>query len=160
MEPAANAQTLPAVLAFADDDLFHRMEAPAGLHLEKYELIPSRWNALGGDGLGLERSVGALPDGVQLECAAPLLLPELVVRQRHVQDVRHATRTNNVVVVQQVTALPVRIDGHVLFHAREWTAASHLAQEITEFLRIQRITELNEVWKQRDLLFGKIRERC
>ena len=63
-------------------------------------------------------------------------------------------------MVQQVTALAVRIDGHVLFHAREWTAASHLAQEITEFLRIQRITELNEVWKQRDLLFGKIRERC
>lgn len=160
MEPAANAQTLPTVLALADDDLFHRMEAPAGLHLEKYELIPGRWDALGGDGLGLERSVRAFPDGVQLECAPPLLLPELVVRQRHVKDVRHASRTNNVVVVQQMAALAVRVHGHVLFHAREWTAASHLAQEITEFLRIKRIAELDEVWKQRDLLFGKVRERC
>lgn len=64
MEPAADAQTLPAVLALADDDLLHRVEAPAGLHLEKYELVPSWWDAFGGDGLGLQRAVHALPDGI------------------------------------------------------------------------------------------------
>ena len=160
MEPAADAQTLPSVLALADDDLLHRVEAPARLHLEKYELVPSRWDALGGDGLGLQRTVRALPDGVQLERTAPLLLPELVVWQRHVQYVRHASRANNVVVVEQVAALAVGVDGHVLFHAREWTAASHFAQEITEFLRIQRIAELDEVWKKCNLLFCEVRERC
>jgi hypothetical protein len=82
------------------------------------------------------------------------------VRQRHVQYVRHAPRADDVVVVEQVAALEVGVDGHVLFHAREWTAASHLAQNITEFLRIKCIAELNEAWKERDLFFCEVRERC
>jgi len=82
------------------------------------------------------------------------------VRQRHVEYVRHTSRADDVVVVEQVAALAVGVDGHVLFHARERTAASHLAQKITEFLRIKRIAELYEVWKERNLLFCEVRERC
>jgi hypothetical protein len=64
MEPATDAQALPTILPLADDDLLHRVEAPAGLHLEKYELVPNWWDAFGGDGFRLQRTIGAFPDGI------------------------------------------------------------------------------------------------
>jgi hypothetical protein len=159
VEPTTDAQALPPVLAFADDDLLHRVEAPPGLHLEKYELVPRRRDALGRRGLGLERTVGALPDGVQLERAAPLLLPEPVVRQGHVEYVRDAPRADDVVVVEQVAALAVRVDGHVLLRAREGAAARHCAQEGAELGGIERVAQLYEVREEGHLLFREVGER-
>jgi hypothetical protein len=132
VEPAADAQTLPPVLALTNNDLLHRMKTPSRLHLEKHKLIPSRWDALCRDGLGLRHAVRVLHDGVQLERAAPLPLPELVVRQGHVEDVRDASRADDIVVVEQVAALAVGVDRHVLLHARQWSAARDGAQESTE----------------------------
>ena len=160
MEPTADAQTLPPVLALADDDLLHRVKAPARLHLKKHKLVPRRRDAPGRDRLGLEHGAGALLDGVQLERAAPRALPGPVVRQRHVEDVRDAARADHVVVVEQVAALAVRVDGHVLLHARERAAARHGAQELAELGRVECIAEPNEVREERDLLFGEIRQRC
>lgn len=161
MEPTADAQTLPPVLALADDDLLHRVKAAAGLHLEKDKLVPRRRDALGRDGLRLEHArLRALPDGVQLERAAPLALPEPVVRQRQVEDVRDAARADDVVVVEQVAALAVGVDGHVLLRAREGAAARDGAQEIAELGRVEGIAELHEVREERDLLFCEIGKRC
>ena len=159
MEPTADAQTLPPVLVLADHDLLHRVKAPAGLHLKKHKLVPRRWDALGRDGLGLEHSACALLDGVQLERAAPRALPGPVVWQGHVEDVRDAARADHVVVVEQVAAFAVGVDGHVLLHAREGAAARDGAQEIAEPGRVERIAEAYEVREERDLLFGEIRKR-
>ena len=145
MEPTTDTQTLPPVVALADDNLLHRMKAPSRLHLEKHKLVPNRRDALSRDRLGLQHAAGALLDGVQLERAAPLPLPELVVRQGHVEDVRDAARADHVVVVEQVAALAVRVDRHVLLHAREWAAARDGAQEVAELGRVERIAELDEV---------------
>ena len=152
MKPPADAETLPPVVALADDDLLDRVEAAPGLHLEEHKLVPRGRNALGRDGLRLERGVdvgvgvgGALADGVELERAAPLFLPELVVRERHVEDVRDAPGADHVVVVEQVAALAVRVDRHVLFHAREGATARDGAQEIAELGRVERVAELDEV---------------
>jgi hypothetical protein len=123
MEPTTDAQTLPPVIALTDDDLLHRMKAASRLHLKEYELIPRRGHALNRDGFRFQNAVGALLDRVQLERAAPLFLPELVVREGHVKDVRDASGADDVVVVEQVAAFAVCVDRHVLFHAREWAAA-------------------------------------
>ena len=117
VEPAADAQTLPPVFVLADDDFLYRMKAASRLHLEKHKLVPGRRNALGWNGLGLQHAMCVLADGVQLERAAPLPLPEPAVWQRHVEDVRDAARADDVVVVEQVAALAVRVDRHVLLHA-------------------------------------------
>lgn len=135
MEPTTDAQALPPVLALAYNDLLHRMKTPSGLHLKKYELVPRRRDALGRHGLWFQHAtLDTIPflDGVQLERATPLPLPELVIRQRHVEDVGHASRADNVVVVEQVAAFTVRVDRHVSFYPREWTATRNGAQEIAE----------------------------
>lgn len=158
MEPTTDAQPLPPVIALSDDDLLDRVEAAPRLHLEEYELVPRRGDAPSRDGLRLQDAVGALPDGVQLERAAPLPLPELVVRERHVEDVRDASRADDVVVVEQVAALAVRVDRHVPFHAREWAAARDGAQQVAKLGRIERVAELYEVREERELLFSEIRK--
>ena len=119
MEPTTDAQTLaPALVLTTDHNLLNRVEAPSGLHLEKYELVPHRRDALRRDRLGLQHAVGgALPDGVQLERTTPIPLPEAVVGQRHVEDVRHASGADDVVVIEQMAALAIGIDRHVPFHA-------------------------------------------
>ena len=157
MKPTADAQTLRPVFTLAADDLLHRVKAPPGLHLEKHKLVPRRRDALARDGLRLQRPnaiVGAgraaaaiitatlSPDRVELERAAPLLFPGSVGRERHVEDVRDASGADDVVVVEQVAALAVRVDRHVLFHAREWAAARDGAQEIAELDGVERIAEL------------------
>jgi len=165
MKPTADAQTLRPVFTLADDDLLHRVKAPPGLHLEKHKLIPRRRDALARDGLRLQRHdaiVGAgagraaaaaavaaaaiiatlSPDRVELERAAPLLFPGSMGRERHVEDVRDASGADDVVVVEQVAALAVRVDRHVLFHAREWAAARDGAQETAELDGVERIAEL------------------
>lgn len=165
VEPTTDAQTLRSVFTLAgDDDLLHRVKAPPGLHLEKHKLIPRRRDALARDGLRLQHNVGGssasgataaavvvavtvaaaieLSDRVELERAAPLLFPGSVGRERHVEDVRDASRADDIVVVEQVTALAVRVDRHVLFRAREWAAARDAAQEIAELDGIERIAEL------------------
>jgi hypothetical protein len=48
-------------------------------------------------------------------------------------------------VVEQVAALAVRVDRHVLFHAREGATARDGAQEIAELGRVERVAELDEV---------------
>ena len=167
MEPTTDAQTLRSVFTLAgDDDLLHGVKAPPRLHLEKHKLIPRRWDALARDGLRLQHNVGgssasgaaaaavvvvvtvtvaaaiALSDRVELERTAPLLFPESVGRERHVEDVRYASRADDIVVIEQVAALAVRVDRHVLFRAREWATARDGAQEIAELDGIERITEL------------------
>jgi len=42
----------------------------------------------------------------------------------HVEDVGEATGTNNVIVIEEMAAFRVGIDGHVLLDARERTATS------------------------------------
>jgi len=81
MEPTTDAQAFPPVLALADNNLLHRMKTPSGLHLEKYELVPRWRDALGRHGLWFQHALGPFLflDGVQLECATPLPLPELVI---------------------------------------------------------------------------------
>lgn len=150
MEPTADAQALPPVLALSNDHLLHRMKAPSGLHFEQHELVPHRRNALGRHWprLRLQHAFGRpfpFLDGVQLERAAPLALPELVVRQGHVEDVGHASRTDDIVVVEQVAAFAVCVDGHVPFYAREWTTTRNGAQEIAKLGRVEGIAELYEV---------------
>src|SRR6267154_6391533 len=83
MEPTTDAQALPPGLALADNNLLHRVKTPSGLHLEKYELVP-RWRvALGRYGLWFQHALAFDPflflDGVKLERATPLSLPELVI---------------------------------------------------------------------------------
>jgi hypothetical protein len=167
VEPTTDAQTLRSVFTLAgDDDLLHGVKAPPGLRLEKHKLIPRWRDALARDGLRLQHNVGgssasgggaaaaavvvvvtvaaaiALSDRVELERAAPLLFPGSVGRERHVEDVRDASRADDIVVVEQVAALAVRVDRHVLFRAREWAAARDGAQEIAELDGIERIAEL------------------
>jgi len=177
MKPTADAQTLRSVfalaLALADDDLLHRVETPPGLHLEKHKLVPRRRDALARDGLRLQRHNATVAGSsaaaaaiitmalssanrVELERAAPLLFPRSVGRERHVEDVRDASRADDVVVVEQVAALAVRVDRHVLFHAREWAAARDAAQEIAELDGIERIAELQDVREERQLLFTEV----
>ena len=180
MKPTADAQTLRSVFALAlalalapaDDDLLHRVETPPGLHLEKHKLVPHRRDALARDGLRLRRHDATVArssaaaaaiivalssaDRVELERAAPLPFPRSVGRERHVEDVRDASRADDVVVVEQVAALAIRVDCHVLFHAREWAAARDGAQEIAELDRIERIAELQDVREERQLLFAEV----
>lgn len=160
MEPTTDAQPLPAVIALSDDDLLHRVEAAPRLHLEEHELVPRRGDAPSRDGLRLQNAIGALPDGVELERAAPLPLPELVVRERHVEDVRDASRADDVVVVEQVAALAVRVDRHVPFHAREGAAAGDGTQKVSKLGGVERVAELFEVREERELLFAEVRKRC
>jgi len=178
MEPTTDAQPFQSVFTLVDDDLLHRVKAPSGLHFEKHKLVPSWRDALARHGHGLQRqqrrnaiigrggrggrgsAAGAaaaavaaattdLSDRVELERAAPLLFPGSVVREGHVEDVRDASRADHVVVVEQVAALAVRVDRHVLFHAREWAAARDGAQEIAKLDGIERIAELEEVREER-----------
>lgn len=174
MEPTTDAQPLQSVFTttlVVDDDLLHRVKAPSGLHLEKHKLVPSRRDALARHGPGLQRqrrrnaivggggggSAGAaaaaaaigLSDRIELERAAPLLFPGSVVREGHVEDVRDASRADHVVVVEQMAAFAVRVDRHVLFHAREWAAARDGAQEIAKLDGIERIAELEEIREER-----------
>lgn len=105
VEPSRDAQPVATVLAFsAHDDFFDRMEAAAWLDLEEDELVPAGRDRLGGDWLGLELAVRVFLHGVQLERATPLGLPQLIVGEGHVENVRHATRADHVVVVQEVAA--------------------------------------------------------
>ena len=89
MEPTADAQPLSAVLGLTHDDLLDRVEATARLDLEEDELVPHGRDAPRGHGLWLGEALGAGLDGVELERAAPLGLPALVVREGHVEDVGH-----------------------------------------------------------------------
>ena len=156
MEPAADAQPLAAVLGLTDDDLLDGVEAVAGLDLEEDELVPDGRDALRGDGERLGEALGAGLDGVELERAAPLGLPALVVREGHVEDVGHAAGADHVVVVEEVAALAVADDGHVLLGARERAAAGDGAEEGTEGRGIDSITEFEEIGEQSDLIFCEI----
>ena len=66
----------------------------------------------------------------------------------HVEDVGEATGTNNVIVIEEMTAFGVGIDGHVLLDARERTATSDSTQEAAELRRVEGITEGKEVWEK------------
>jgi hypothetical protein len=105
VEPARDAEALAAVLALADDDLLDGVEGAAGLDLEEDELVPARRDGLGGHRRGLRRAAWSVDHGVEFERAAPGRLPELEVGERHVEDVRYASRADDIVVVQQMAAL-------------------------------------------------------
>lgn len=152
MEPATDTQPLPTILRLAHDDLLDRVEAVSWLHLEKHELVPHGRDALARDRFGLGHTFRARPDRVQLERAAPLALPTLVVRERHVEDVRDAAGPDDVVVVEQMAALAVADDGHVLLRARERAAAGDRAQEGAKHGRVERIAQREQRRQERDLL--------
>ena len=106
-----------------------------GLHLEKHKLIPNRRDAFFWDGLGLPFTI-YLFDRIQLECASPFFFPVHGSRKGEVKDVRDASGTDNVVVVEKMTTFSVRVDGHVLFRAREWTTPGDCTKKCTKSGRI------------------------
>jgi len=66
----------------------------------------------------------------------------------HVEDVGEATGTNNVIVIEEMAAFRVGIDGHVLLDARERTATSDCTQEAAKLRRVEGIAEGKEVWEK------------
>lgn len=105
VEPSTDAQTLATVLTFTSyNDLFDRVKAAPWLHLEENKLIPARRDDLGRYRFGFQITPCVFLDWVELESSSPVLLPELVVRQWHIEDIRDATRTNDIVVVEQMAA--------------------------------------------------------
>lgn len=156
MKPPTDAQPLPPILALSNDHLLDRMETLPRLDLKKYELIPARRDAFRRDRLGLWGAVWPGLDRVQLQRTAPLFLPSLVVRERHVQDVRDAPRADHVVVVEEMAAFGVGVDGHVLLGARERAAAGHVLEEGAECKGVEGIAKGEEVGEEGDLGFGQV----
>ena len=117
------------------------------LDFEEHELVPGRWNYLTGNDVGLgEEAVfsnGArrVDQRVQLKCATMLGLPWYAIRKRHVQNVRNATRANDIVVIEQVAAFAIRVDRHVLRFTAERSTTSDLAYKRAKFLRVERIAQ-------------------
>lgn len=81
------------------------------------------------------------------------------MRKRHVEDVGDATGADDVVVVEEVAALLVGVDGHVLLYAGEGTAASDGAEEGAEGGGVQRVAEFEEVGEEGELFLGEVVER-
>ena len=83
------------------------MKAPPRLDFEKDELIPAGSNPFARDWFWF---ISAFLNRVELESTTPIALPDLVVWEGHVQDIGHATGADDIVVVQKVTSLGIRID--------------------------------------------------
>lgn len=83
----------------------------------------------------------------------------MIVGEGHVEDVRDSAGTNNIVVVEEMTAFCVRVDGHVLLYAGQGTAARDCTQEVAELGRVKGITKCKEVGEKRDLFWGEVIER-
>jgi len=66
----------------------------------------------------------------------------------HVEDVGEATGANDVVVIEEMAAFGVGIDGHVLLDARERTTAGDCTQEAAKLRRVEGISEGKEVWEK------------
>ncbi len=160
MEPAADAQALPAILAFsADNHLFDRMEAAPGLDLEKDELIPAWWDHFRRYRLGFQVTISGFLDWIELKGASPVLLPELVIGKGHVENVGNASAADDIVVIEEMAAFRVRIDRHVLFLTRQRSAAGDGSEERTEFVRVERIAEPEEIRQEGYLGGAEVIER-
>lgn len=157
MEPSTDAQ--PGIAFVFDDDLLNGMKALSGLHLEEDELVPTRGDSHRRHRFGLRDAVLIHMDRIELESAAIFSLPLFVVGEGHVKDVGHTACTDDIVVVEEVTPLGIRIDGHVLLDAGERTAACDRPEEIAKLWGIERIAEGEEVGEQLELGVGEIGER-
>lgn len=155
VEPAADAQ--PRVPLFVDDDFLDGVETLAGLDPEKDKLVPARGDGLGGSDVGLGHGA-ALLYGVELECAAVLGTPWFVVWEGHVENIGHAAGADHVVVVEEMAAAGIRIDGHVLGRARERTTTRHGLKKRTEARRVEGITKGEKVREEGTLVVGEIGE--
>lgn len=159
MEPPTNAQSLSPILPLANDNLLHRMKALPRLHLKENKLVPTRRYTLARDCLGLGIPLLTNLRWIQLKRAAPLCLPDLVVREGHVEDVGDATGADDVVVVEQVAAFGVVVHGHVLFAAGEGAAACDGLHEGAEFGGVEGVAQDEEVGEEVQLGFGEVGER-
>jgi hypothetical protein len=127
------------------------METPPGLDLEENELIPAGRDAFCRHWKRFQFTLVIAVNGshwIQFQSAAPVLLPELIMRQGHVEDVRDTAGADHVVVIEKMTALCVRVDGHVLLRAGEGTTIGDGLEKITEGTRIEGIAEGEEIWQE------------
>jgi hypothetical protein len=115
MKPAGNGQPFSSVAT--GYDFFNRMKTFSGLHLEEDELVPAGRNAHHRLGFRFGSTAGVCLDRVELEGASPFFLPGLIVGERHIEDVRHTSRANHIVMIEKMAAPLVRVDGHVLLCA-------------------------------------------
>ena len=84
MEPPADAQSLPPILALTNDNLFYGVETFTWNDLEENKLVPAWGNAFTRNTLGLRNTVRPGLSGIQFERASPFGLPTLVIWDRHV----------------------------------------------------------------------------
>jgi hypothetical protein len=80
------------------------------------------------------------------------------MREGHVEYVRDAPGANDVVVVEEVAACGVGVDGHVLFCAGERPTACDSAEERAEGGGVERVTESEEVGKEGDFVGREVVE--
>ena len=81
------------------------------------------------------------------------------MREGHIEDIRDASGTDDIIVVKQMTAFCVSVDGHVLFASRERSASRYGAHELSELFRVEGISECEQIGEEGKLGFVQIRER-
>lgn len=66
-------------------------------------------------------------------------------RNRHVENVGDPPSADDIVVVEKVATLPVRVDGHVLLDARKGAASGDGSKKVAELRRVEGIAEGQEI---------------
>ena len=73
------------------------------------------------------------------------------MREGHVEDIRDASSTNDIIVIKQMTAFCVSVDGHVLLVSRERSATRYGAYKLSELFRVEGISECEQTGKESEL---------
>ena len=81
------------------------------------------------------------------------------MREGHIEDIRDTSGTDDIIVIEQMTAFCVSVDGHVLLTSRERSASRYGAYELSEFFRVEGISECEQTGKEGELRFVQVRER-
>lgn len=125
-------------------DLLDIVEGLAGLHGKERELVPGWWDRLDKVWQGCLGNLAVLAlsvdDGEEAKSSAPLGLPWCVWVGK-IQNVADFSRTDNIVVAQEVAAGCVDIDGHIGLAPTQGAAAGDVRNIFAEGLGVERIAE-------------------
>ena len=73
------------------------------------------------------------------------------MREGHVEDIGDTSSTNDIIVIKQVAAFCVSVDGHVLLTSRERSASRYGAYKLSELFRVEGISECEQTGKESEL---------